>query len=113
MEDLKKYRHESGEKIKMYILVKKGLPRGHAINCAAHAAVACFKKFQGDPETEEWIESHFYKVTCRVSDEEFERFKSFEDHVVIREGNYNDEEMTMAFRPRLVYPPEFKELRLY
>lgn len=115
MEDLKKGRHPQHKKIKMYILIKDYLPVGHAINCACHATAAVMIKYRGDPVMQEWEDDHFYKVACKVTPEQFEEFKKFDDHVVIKEGNFNNEEMTIGFKPRLEtdFPPEFKKIPLY
>ena len=115
MEDLKKHRHKPHEKLVMYVLVKDGVEIGHQLNCVGHATIACYKKFEDDPATQEWLDSHFYKVTCKVSPEEFEAFKVQPDSVTIREGNIGNEEVAMAFKPRLKadYDPLFKTLKLY
>jgi len=99
----------------MYILVKDTVPLGHQLNSVAHGAVSCVKKFEDDPQTIEWLDSHFYKVTCKVTEEEFEAFKCQPDRVIITEGALENQETVMAFRPRLNddYDPLFQSLKLY
>lgn len=99
--------------MKMYILIRDSAPPGFAILAAAHAALACYLKFQDSPEIKEWLSGPFYKVICRVSDGEFEAAKSFEDHLVLTESALGGAELAIAFRPREEWPKAFRFYRLY
>ena len=97
----------------MYILVKKSVPKGFGINSVGHASLMAYLKFQEHPDTIEWLKNSFRKVTCRVSDEEFKEAKKAENFVVVTESDYNNEEVALAFRPRIEWPPMFEKLRLF
>jgi hypothetical protein len=101
------------DKLKMYILVRETIPLGVAIVNVAHASIACFRKFQHKDWMLDWILGPFFKVVCAVSDKDFEAAKKLEDHVVIREGNYGNEEVAIAFCPRYEWPRKFKYFRMY
>ena len=72
-------------KLKMYILIKDTVDTGHAINSAAHASLMGYLKWRESPEMNEWLSNSFRKVTCKVTEEEFEKAKEYEDHVVVTE----------------------------
>ena len=99
----------------MYIVIKEGTPRGHAVNCAAHAALACYLKYKDTDEMQDWLASSFRKVTCSASEEEFEAIKYWiDDLVVITESALGDREVALALPPRLKdWPDIVKKLRLY
>ena len=99
--------------MKMYILVKESVPTGIAILASAHASLACYLQFRDSPEVAEWLAGPFYKVVCRVSDNEFETAKSFEDRVVLTESSLGNSEVAIAFRPREEWPKAFRFYRLY
>jgi peptidyl-tRNA hydrolase len=63
--------------LKMYILIRESIAPGFAVLAAAHASLAAYLKFKDTPEVAEWISGTFYKAVCRVTDEEFERAKTF------------------------------------
>lgn len=101
-------------KIKMYILVKESLPPGKAIVAAAHSSLACYLKFQDTQEVKDWLSlGPFYKVVCKVTDEEFERAKSFDDYIIMTELTLDNMEVAIAFKPRFEYPKAFKFYRLW
>jgi len=98
----------------MYILIRESIEPGIAIVSAAHASLACYLKYQNSPEVSEWLNpGPFYKVICKVSDEEFEQAKSVADHVVLTESRLNHEEVSIVFKPRSEYPKEFKSFSLW
>lgn len=99
--------------LKMYILIREALPEGHPVLAAAHASLACYRKFEDRPEMQTWIEKSFRKVVCAVSDEEFERAKQVADHVVLTESSLGREETAIAFCPRAEWPGMFRYLRLW
>jgi len=97
----------------MYVLVKNTIPRGLGINSVGHAVLSAYLKFKEHPDTVDWLENSFRKVTCLVSPEQFEEAKKTEDHVVITECDYYDKEVAIAFRPRVEWPESFKKLKLF
>ena len=99
--------------MKMYILIRESVPPGFAILAAAHASLACYLKFKESPEVAGWLAGPFYKVICKVNDEEFERAKSFEDHVILTESALDGQEVAIAFKPREEWPKAFRFLRLF
>lgn len=102
------------DKAKMYILVKDTIPLGLAMNAVAHAAVACYLKYKDDQIMEEWLSDSFRKVTCKVTEEEFERAKQQpEDHIVMTELALDKAETAVAFKPAKEFSKFFKFLRLY
>ena len=99
--------------MKMYILIKDTVPTGFAILGAAHASLAAYLKFKDSPEVTEWLSGPFYKVVCRVNAKEFEKAKTFEDHVVLTESALDNEEIAIAFKPRLEWPKPFNYYKLF
>lgn len=99
--------------MKMYICIKEWVPTGHALNTAAHAGLIGWLEFQHLPETQEWLKESFKKVTCVVSDEEFEELKKVLNHKVITESRLDNDEVGIVFAPRREWPPIMKTLRLW
>jgi peptidyl-tRNA hydrolase len=99
--------------MKMYILLKESLPEGFPVLAAAHASLAAYKKFENNPEMQEWISGTFYKVICKVNDQEFAKAKSFSDHVVLTESALDNQEVAIAFKPRKEWPKAFRFYRMY
>ena len=99
--------------MKMYILIKETVPLGFAVLAASHASLAAYLKFRNSPEVTAWLSGPFYKVVCKVTDEEFEKAKTIEDHVVLTESGLGGQEVAIAFKPREEWDKSFKFLRLY
>ena len=99
--------------MKMYILIKESVPTGFAILAAAHASLACYLKFKDTSDMNLWLSGLFYKVVCRVNDQEFEKAKEVEDHVLLTESALEGREIAIAFRPREEWPKAFKFHKLY
>lgn len=99
--------------MKMYILIRESLPLGNAIVAAAHASLACYLRYRDDPDVAEWLAGPFRKVVCRVSDDEFERARGFEHHVVLTESSLGGAEVAIAFKPRASWDKAFQFFRLY
>lgn len=97
----------------MYILLKDDLPEGFAVLAAAHASLAAYLKFQEDEDMQQWVNSTFYKVICKVNDKEFEKAKDFDSCVVLTESALDNKEVAIAFKPREEWPKAFKFYRLY
>ena len=84
----------------MYILVRESVPLGFALLATAHASLAAYLKFRDAEAVKTWLSGPFYKVICKVSDEEFERAKTVEDHVFLTESALEGQEVAIAFQPR-------------
>jgi hypothetical protein len=97
----------------MYILIKDSVPPGFAVLAAAHASLAAYLRFKDSPEVAAWLAGPFYKVVCKVNDEEFEKAKAVADHAVLTESALGGQEVAIAFKPREEWPPAFKFFRLY
>jgi len=105
--------------MKMYILIKDTVPLGHAINCAAHAgamAILEWREYNEDGFSD-WIAKSFKKVTCKVTEAEFEAVKACDlDCVIVTESALNNEQVAIAIKPLINdddYPQIFKYLKLY
>lgn len=99
---------------KMYILVKDTIPLGLAMNAVGHSALGCYLKFKDDPIIEEWLTTSFRKVTCKVTEEEFERAKQRpEEHIVMTELALDGAETAIAFKPAKEFHKFFNFLKLY
>jgi peptidyl-tRNA hydrolase len=99
--------------MRMYILLKRSLPNAFAPVVAAHAALACFRKFETQPDMQTWINGVFKKVVCVVSDAEFEHAKNTPDYVIITESALQNMEVGIAFCPRAEYPKGFKFYKMW
>lgn len=99
--------------MKMYILIKESVPLGFALLAASHASLAAYLRFAETPEVATWLSGPFYKVICKVTDDEFERARAVEDHVILTESGLGGQEVAIAFKPREEWPKLFKFLRLY
>ena len=99
---------------KVYILLKDTVNTGHAVNGAAHASLSLYIQHEDNPYVQEWAKNSFRKVTCSVSEIEFELAKTFGiDYVTITESMLNGQEIALAFLPRTEFPEFFKTLQLY
>jgi len=99
---------------KVYILLKDTVNVGHAINGAAHASLSMYLQHKDNPYVQEWVQNSFRKVTCKVTEEEFELAKTFGiEYVTITESMLNGQEIALAFLPRTEFPEFFKLLKLY
>ncbi|MEM7407319.1 MAG: hypothetical protein AAF458_18620 [Pseudomonadota bacterium] len=99
--------------MKMYVLIKDDVPVGFAMLAAAHASLAGYLKFQHTPEVAEWLSGPFYKVVCKVNDKEFNKAKTFDEHVVITESALDNAEVALVFKPRDEWPKPFRFYKLY
>lgn len=86
--------------MKMYILIRKKITRGFATVAAAHAAVKCYMEFRDHPNMVWWAALHYKKCTVQVTDAQFEKAKSLDEHIVWRENDCDYEEQAIAFCPR-------------
>ena len=99
--------------MRMYILVREKAPVGLRVNSVGHASLACYLKYENTSEMQEWLDRHFNKVTCLVSDEEFELSKQAGDYVVVTEDKLDNMPLAIAFKPRDKWPCYFKGFGLY
>jgi len=101
--------------MKMYIAIKDWVPTGHAVNIAAHAGLIGWLEFQNQEYTQEWLKTSFKKVTCMVSEEEFDKLKEVEYNKVITESRLDNDEVGMVFapRPKEEWPELMTTLRLW
>jgi len=99
--------------MKMYILIRDSIPKGFVLLAASHASLAAYLKYKDTPEINEWLSGPFYKVICKVNDKEFEKAKSYSDHIVLTESALDNQETAIAFKPREEWPKYFQFLKLY
>jgi len=98
--------------MKMYILIKKSVPLGLAVNAAAHASLMCYLKYEDTEEMQIWLKESFKKVTCSVSDEEFEEARKLADHALVTESALDGAEIALGFKPMQYHPEEFFKYKL-
>lgn len=101
------------EKSKLYLLIHESVDVGHAVNCAAHASLQMYLRHRDAPHVEEWATYSFRKVSCKVTDKEFQRAKSFPDYEIVTEEHLAQQEVALIFLPRLEWPKFFNHLKLY
>ncbi|MEG2079526.1 Peptidyl-tRNA hydrolase PTH2 [Chryseobacterium piscicola] len=99
--------------MKMYIIVKDSIPDKLVPVITAHAALACYKKFEEHENMIKWINETFKKVVCIVNEIEFDQFKSELDFVVLTESSLESKEVSLAFCPRAEFPKKFKFLKMW
>jgi peptidyl-tRNA hydrolase len=100
--------------MKMYILVRDKAPLGIAMASVAHASLACYLKYQSDPDMQAWINGPFNKVVCKVNDVQFAEAKNqLPKHVVMTEAAWKRDEVSVAFCPRENWPPVFSSYIMY
>jgi peptidyl-tRNA hydrolase len=99
--------------MKMYILIKDAVPARFAPVIAAHASLACYKKFEQDADMQNWVNSVFKKVVCKVNDKEFENAKKEARHLVLTESALDNQEVAIAFCPRDEYSKQFRFFRMW
>lgn len=104
---------DSGDKLKMYILILEAVPAGFAVLAAAHASLAAHLKFKDSEAVRAWLDGPFFKSVCVVTWQQFAEAKNVEDHVVITESKLGGGEVALAFKPRREWPKSFRFYRLY
>ena len=102
----------------MYILVKDSIPTGIGVNAVGHASLATYLHYNNDSDVVEWLETSFKKVTCKVTDAQFEKAKTYSDGIIITENALlnsagQETEIAIGFKPRKEWPEFFKSLKLY
>ena len=83
--------------MKMYIAIRDSIPVGFAINSASHGSLMAYLKWNmDDVDFQDWMLYSFKKVTCRVTDEEFEQLKQLDKVVVVSESALQGEEVAVV-----------------
>lgn len=101
--------------LKAYILVKDTIPLGKAINSVCHAGCLIPKHWpkENDEIMTEWWGNNIRKVTCKVTEEEFEKAKKYDDWFRVTELTLDSAETILVFKPRYEWPKFFNFLKLY
>ncbi|WP_055095309.1 peptidyl-tRNA hydrolase [Flavobacterium aquidurense] len=99
--------------MKMYILVKRDVPDKLVPVIAAHASLACFRKFEHNENMQKWINGIFKKVVCAVSETEFINAQKEADNIVLTESSLENQEVCIAFVPREEYHKMFKFFKMW
>ncbi|EDP97849.1 peptidyl-tRNA hydrolase [Kordia algicida OT-1] len=99
--------------MKMYILLKESVPDRFAPVIAAHASLACYRKYEDDTDMQKWMQGVFKKVVCKVNHREFENAKKEAKHIVLTEAALNNEEVGLAFCPRSEYSKAFRFYKMW
>jgi|AntRauTorcE11898_2_1112593.scaffolds.fasta_scaffold06561_4 hypothetical protein len=100
--------------MKAYILVKDWVDVGHAVNSCCHAGTLISEHWtKDDPAMKEWWEGPIRKVTCKVTEKQFEEAKNFEDWFVVTEEAFDKQEVVLVLKPRKDWPKFFNFLALY
>ena len=97
----------------MYILIKDNVPDKFAPVIAAHASLACYKKFEAEEDMQYWINSVFKKVVCKVNTREFENAKKEDRYLSLTESALDNAEVALAFCPRETYGKQFRFFRMW
>src|SRR3954468_11341445 len=90
----------------MYILNPASVPTGLAVLSGAAASLARQLELKDAPKI--WPLAPCRTVFCKVSDEESEKAKTFEDHLVLTEFATSGQEVAIVFKPREEWPEAFK-----
>lgn len=72
--------------MKMYIIVKDDIPDKLVPVIAAHASLACYKKFESNEDMIKWISGIFKKVVRTANETEFAKLKNEADFVLLTES---------------------------
>lgn len=103
--------------LKMYVLVKDTAPIGLGINACSHVGYLAAKTFDSSI-AEEWRVCSFKKVTCLVSEKQFdEAIREIEkiggNFVRFNENDWECQDISVAFEPRYSFPEIFKTFKLH
>lgn len=113
LQDFAKQVSRIDKPLKEYLLILDWVDLGHAINSAGHAVLMADLEWRDDPVYQDWRENSFRKVTCKVTPEEFEQAKQYDDYVAVTEMAFDKKEVALIFKPRSEWPKFFKFLKLY
>ena len=99
---------------KMYILVLENVDLGHAMLAIGHAVAADMKTYKDTPELKEWLDNSFRKAVCRVTQEQFDKAKTYGlDYLEMTESALQGANTALVFKPMNEWPTFFKSLQLY
>lgn len=99
---------------KIYILIKDTVDVGHAVNCAAHASLILYLRNEDNFMIQDWVKNSFRKVSCKVSEQVFEKAKEMGcEYEIVTEDTLDDKEVALVFHPRKEWPKFFQYLQLY
>lgn len=110
--------------LKMYFLIKDSIDIGHAVNGMGHAGAmiernwpewkteAPYMQNVQDTMMTEWWTS-FRKCTCKVTQKQFDKAKTYGDYFIVTESFYDDAEVILVMKPRREWPKFFNFLPLY
>ncbi|WP_294200868.1 peptidyl-tRNA hydrolase [uncultured Chryseobacterium sp.] len=98
--------------MKMYIIIMNNVPDKLVPVIAAHASLACYKKYENSEDMKKWMNGIFRKVVCTANTTEFENLKNENDFVLLTESALDNQEVALAFSPREEYPKKFKFLKM-
>jgi peptidyl-tRNA hydrolase len=101
------------QRMKMYIIVKDNVPDKLVPVIAAHASLACYKKYETNEQMIKWMNGVFKKVVCVANEVEFEQLKNETDFIVLTESALHNKEVCISFCPREEYPKKFKFLKMW
>lgn len=101
------------DSMKMYIVVKDNTPDKLVPVIAAHASLACYKKYEDNEDMVKWINGIFKKVVCLANETAFEQLKTETDFVLLTESMLDNREVCLAFCPREEYSKRFKFLKMW
>lgn len=104
--------------LKAYILIKDTAPIGLGINAASHCGFL-LNKLNGCDNFKEWEKNSFRKVTCLVTNEQFEEAMAMTnpcDRIVFVENDWDGHEtepMGVVFAPKYSFPDFFRSFKLH
>lgn len=99
--------------MKMYIIVKQGIPDKLVPVITAHASLACYKKYETNDDMIKWINGIFKKVVCIATEIEFDKLKNEQNSILLTESSLDNKEVCLAFCPREEYSKIFKFLKMW
>ncbi|WBV60453.1 hypothetical protein PFY12_15645 [Chryseobacterium camelliae] len=99
--------------MKMYIIVRDNIPDKLVPVIAAHASLACYKKYESNENMIQWMNGIFKKVVCKANETEFNHLKNEDDYILLTESSLNHQEVVLAFCPREEYSKKFKFLPMW
>ncbi len=73
--------------MKMYIIVKQGIPDKLVPVITAHASLACYKKYESNDDMIKWINGIFKKVVCIATEIEFDKLKNEQNSILLTESS--------------------------
>jgi hypothetical protein len=87
--------------MKMYIFIKEVVPPDFVPVVSAHASLACYLKFQDDPDMKQWLSTSFKKVICKINDEQFIELSKLDKHSITTESSLGGIDVAISFCPKV------------